>query len=96
MGNVASRLDGIVEQVTMVLQHKTSKEFKERIQDTESWICLCRYPHDNVPKQNQDASAMKKTNYVTMLCASTFLWSTAYFTSKLKEVPYHLTQVQRT
>lgn len=31
MGNVASRLDGIVEQVTMVLQHKTSEEFKERI-----------------------------------------------------------------
>lgn len=60
MGNVASRLDTIVEQVTMVLQHKTSKEFKERIQDTESWICLCRYPHDNVPKQNEDTSVKKK------------------------------------
>lgn len=60
MGNVASRLDTIVEQVTMVLQHKTSKEFKERIQDTESWICLCRYPHDNVPRQNEDTSVKKK------------------------------------
>ncbi|KAL2330530.1 hypothetical protein Fmac_018111 [Flemingia macrophylla] len=60
MGNVASRLDSIVEQVTMVLQHDTSKEFKERIQDTESVICLCRYPHNNVPRQNEDVLVKKK------------------------------------
>ncbi|XP_020219870.1 uncharacterized protein LOC109802873 [Cajanus cajan] len=60
MGNVASRLDSIVEQVIMVLQHNTSKEFKERIQDTESVICLCRYPHDNARKQNEDVSVKKK------------------------------------
>ncbi|TKY65696.1 hypothetical protein E2542_SST08556 [Spatholobus suberectus] len=60
MGNVASSLDSIVEQVTLVLQQKTPKEFKERIQDTEAVICLCRYPHNNVPKQNEDVSVKKK------------------------------------
>lgn len=60
MGNVASRLDSIVEQVTMVLQHKTSEEFKERIEDTECVISLCRYPHDNGPKQTEDVSVKKK------------------------------------
>ncbi|KAK7394981.1 hypothetical protein VNO78_15522 [Psophocarpus tetragonolobus] len=60
MGNVASRLDSIVEQVTLVLQHNTSKEFKERMEDTECVICLCRYPHDNVSKQNEDVSVNKK------------------------------------
>ncbi|KAK7340039.1 hypothetical protein VNO77_20731 [Canavalia gladiata] len=60
MGNVAIRLDSIVEQVTQVLQQDTSEEFKERIQDTESVICLCRYPHDNVPKQNEGVSVKRK------------------------------------
>lgn len=53
MGNVASRLDSIVEQVTLALQQDTSQEFKERIQETESVIYLCRYPHDNSPQQNE-------------------------------------------
>lgn len=53
MGNVASRLDRIVEQVTLALQKDTSEEFNERIQETESVICLCRYPHDSAPKQNE-------------------------------------------
>ncbi|XP_027351345.1 uncharacterized protein LOC113862460 [Abrus precatorius] len=60
MGNVASRLDSIVEQVAMVLQQDTTNEFKERIQDTESMICMCRYPHDNVPKQNEGVSVKSK------------------------------------
>lgn len=63
MGNVASRLDSIVEQVTLVLQHKTSDEFQERIEDTESVICLCRYPHDNVPKHTEDVSVKKKDRF---------------------------------
>ncbi|XP_061368526.1 uncharacterized protein LOC133311483 isoform X2 [Gastrolobium bilobum] len=42
MGNVASRLDRIVEQVALALQQDTSQELKERIQETESVICLCR------------------------------------------------------
>ncbi|XP_004492548.1 uncharacterized protein [Cicer arietinum] len=53
MGNVASRLDSIVEQVTLALQQDTSQDFKEQIQETESVICLCRYPHDNTPKRNK-------------------------------------------
>ena len=60
MGNVASRLDSIVEQVTLALQQDKSQEFKERIQETESVICLCRYPHDNVPKQNEAVSDRKR------------------------------------
>jgi len=63
MGNVASRLDSIVEQVSLILQDNTSVEFKERIQDTESVICLCRYPHDNVTKQNEDTSVKRKDRY---------------------------------
>ncbi|XP_014497340.1 uncharacterized protein LOC106758857 isoform X1 [Vigna radiata var. radiata] len=63
MGNVASRLDSIVEQVSLVLQDNTSVEFQERIQDTESVICLCRYPHDNVTKQNEDSSVKRKDRY---------------------------------
>jgi hypothetical protein len=56
MGKVASCLDNIVEQVTLALQQDTSQDFKERIQETESVICLCRYPHDNTPKQNERVS----------------------------------------
>ncbi|KAK7287142.1 hypothetical protein RIF29_00214 [Crotalaria pallida] len=57
MGNVASRLDSIMEQVTIALQRKTSQEFKARIQDTESMICLCRYPHgNNVSEQDEGVS----------------------------------------
>lgn len=60
MGNVASRMDSIVEQVTLALQKDSkSEEFKERIQETESMICLCRYPHDNAPKQNEGVSDKK-------------------------------------
>jgi hypothetical protein len=56
MGKVASCLDNIVEQVTLALQQDISHDFKERIQETESVICLCRYPHDNTPKQNERVS----------------------------------------
>jgi hypothetical protein len=56
MGKVASCLDNIVEQVTLALQQDTSQDFKERIQETESVICLCRYPHDNTPKRNERVS----------------------------------------
>ena len=60
MGNVASRLDNIVEQVTLALQQDTSQDFKEQIQETESVICLCRYPHDNTPKRNERVSGLTK------------------------------------
>ncbi|KAK8466408.1 hypothetical protein PHAVU_008G084100 [Phaseolus vulgaris] len=63
MGNIARRLDSVVEQVSLVLQHNTSIEFMERIQDIESVICLCRYPHDNVPKQKEDSSVKRKDRY---------------------------------
>ncbi|CAJ1811179.1 unnamed protein product [Sphenostylis stenocarpa] len=63
MGNVASILDSIIEQVSLVLQDGSSIEFKERIQDTESVICLCRYPHDNVPIQNEDVSHKRKDRH---------------------------------
>ncbi|KAK7294845.1 hypothetical protein RJT34_17742 [Clitoria ternatea] len=59
MGNVASRMDSIVEQVTLVLQQRMSTEFRERIEDTECMIYLCRYPHD-VPKQNDGVSVREK------------------------------------
>ena len=48
--SVASRLDGIVEQVTLALQDDAREEFKEQIQEMESVICLCRYPHYNVER----------------------------------------------
>ncbi|KAE9591944.1 putative isopenicillin N synthase [Lupinus albus] len=60
MGNVASRLDSIVEQVSLVLQRDTSPEFKKRIDDTESVMCLCRYPHNNVSKQDEGESDEKR------------------------------------
>ncbi|KAL4381863.1 hypothetical protein S245_013436 [Arachis hypogaea] len=61
MGNVASRLDSIVEQVTLALQQdKSQEDFKERILETESVISLCRYPHDKAPKQNSAVSAGKR------------------------------------
>ncbi|CAJ2670963.1 uncharacterized protein LOC123889931 isoform X2 [Trifolium pratense] len=56
MGKVASCLDSIVEQVIVALQQNTSQDFKERIQETESVICLCRYPHNNTPKRNERVS----------------------------------------
>ncbi|XP_058739824.1 uncharacterized protein LOC131612025 isoform X2 [Vicia villosa] len=42
MGYIASRLDAIVDQVTLALKQDASQDFKERIQETESVICLCR------------------------------------------------------
>lgn len=49
IGNVASKLEGIVEEVIMAL----SEELKGRIEEMESVICLCRYPHDgNGTEQN--------------------------------------------
>ncbi|KAJ1376476.1 hypothetical protein SESBI_49900 [Sesbania bispinosa] len=60
MGNVASRLDSIVEKVTLALQQDTSQEFKERIQEAESVICLCRYPHDHASKQSEAVSDKRK------------------------------------
>ncbi|KAF7825432.1 putative serine/threonine-protein kinase WNK5 [Senna tora] len=54
MGNVGSRLDGIVEQVLMGL----CEGLKERIiEETECEICLCRYPHDNASRQGKQGSA---------------------------------------
>ena len=53
MGNVASILDNIVQQVTLALQQDNSQDFKKRFQETESMICLCRYPHDNTPKKTE-------------------------------------------
>ncbi|MED6110016.1 hypothetical protein PIB30_038914 [Stylosanthes scabra] len=61
MGNVASRLDSIVEQVSLALQQDESQEdFEERLEETESMICLCRYPHNKASKQNDAVSAGKK------------------------------------
>lgn len=60
IGNVASRLDSIVEQVSLALQRDTSPELKERIQDTESVICLCRYPHDSVSEQHEGVPDEKR------------------------------------
>lgn len=60
MGYIASRLDAIVEQVTLALKQDASQDFKERIQETESVICLCRYPHDINPKRNESVSDKTK------------------------------------
>ncbi|CAL5192448.1 unnamed protein product [Lathyrus oleraceus] len=60
MGYVASRLDTIVEQVILALKQDASQDFKERIQETESVVCLCRYPHDSAPKRNERVSDKTK------------------------------------
>lgn len=52
MGNVASRLDGVVELVMRSL----SQGLEERIQqETESVIWLCRHPHDDNLTSRNDA-----------------------------------------
>ncbi|KAI4353534.1 hypothetical protein L6164_002477 [Bauhinia variegata] len=56
MESVANILNTIVELVSLALQEDTSEEFKERIQETENVISLCRYRHDNDNAKKNEAS----------------------------------------
>ncbi|KAF7845215.1 putative downstream target of AGL15-4 protein [Senna tora] len=62
MGNIASKLDSIVEKVSVALEEHKSERFKEQIQETETVICLCRYPHGNAGERDHEASSSSSSS----------------------------------
>ncbi|KAI4356135.1 hypothetical protein L6164_000182 [Bauhinia variegata] len=73
MENIARRLDRMVELVNLALQEDTTEEFKERLQETENVISLCRYRHDNGNAKENKASNKEKNDTACALALRFYL-----------------------